>query len=1385
MGRSLRRAALAPLVVSLFASAARATTLEGAFEAVSDADVRVGLQALSWLAENPRAREADEHLSQSQGPHRLIEACVRQRDPAFCPELFVALRALPLTAEREQAMLIAFADDPINPGRAFAIEALGFAPHLREPKALIRLLADPNEQVSSTAAKAVARHAGEMPGQAEAISELLSSEVKLTQRAALVALGGFRFLPQPVVLKIIGVLGWPDGELRALALDLVGRLPLGDAELRGAAQAAAKVEKADPRFVQEVACALGLGFQARYQPASLSEMVAKCVGNAATRVRTIDVLVGLGRPLDDAWFVGDDEATTAALSRALSHLDGALPKARALWLVERVRATGSYPEDLAAALDKITPADLLQSDLLRPDAKTGSIPATVVQVLKRASQARQLLTPKLLADLNTDHQGLRDSAAQVLASGVSLDQPQLAQLVASASNRARCCEALQVLQVMGPSARAYSPAIAKLLDGGDERAVLHVAQALAQIGLPPDEVAFSVSRGEIEAALVQLAKGAASALQQAALEALGMDEIMARRHVDLFASALDRPEDAMVSIDVLARYPSLARPLASKMLPTLARSLPQTMVVDRMAGIAPLDPGTILELLELSAEDSGSSAQFRFAAYVLSGGDQASLHLISWLGAPGAFPTPDPEIARATAVTLSRHWPVPGTLPRIREEMALRVEPLVARGSWEAADLPVLSALQARLEAQGTQSASLSAVLLRFRMLGAVRTVGAAILAHLLFWTLLLFAYPRSPRVQAFMIWSKWPRRIFGFWYVEQLLLNVPFLRSRLFAPFSSALTGEASSSEGQAEREYYFDASLVKFIVNGTESTVRLVDALARIRGHVVLEGASGLGKSIFIRRLVRESKRLIAYLPADRCSKGVQEAIEAQLQGVTRDASFLASLVFAGGLDVCIDGLNEVNAETRAAITHFISTHPHTNILVATQPLLDWKAPGRMLQLQPLEGEQIVRFLQQWPSGAADPPRYRAACEAFVAEALRAEQPAEVLASNKLVLSNPMDLTLVAQMLVRDQRPDLLRLQEQQFELAARRYRRSERTEFPLKSFADAVYKMRSQDETSLEWERFSAEINALAAEKIVLKRFYSEAAGGREAIRWTFRHDKLMEFFIVRAFLVPGAALAEQHLDDPRFRGVYLLMATQMPIESAAALRERLIMRAAETNDHTVVDRFVQLFASRQQRAQAPLWAARFVVPREPELAALVQQLAERRGIAEREYLAAVEQHQRARSFAHLVFETSASLLAQLVKDALGELGATPGKIGDGQAWFRFTDPNLRTWSVLLLPALEQITGPLVTEGLADARADLGAQEKLLVLANHAASIPPEHRPAPFAADAIRAATDAGAVLMTTVELFQAIVDVQRGAVRAPRFWEQLHGQAGVAGAGVPAA
>jgi len=238
----------------------------------------------------------------------------------------------------------------------------------------------------------------------------------------------------------------------------------------------------------------------------------------------------------------------------------------------------------------------------------------------------------------------------------------------------------------------------------------------------------------------------------------------------------------------------------------------------------------------------------------------------------------------------------------------------------------------------------------------------------------------------------------------------------------------------------------------------------------------------------------------------------------------------------------------------------------------------------MQPLTQEQIEQFLISRQSSFTEQTivsgnDYDQACRTYLGVTLSDRQASEVLEAATRVLSNPMDLTLVAQMLAAGQEPDLFHLHEQQYRLMAADYQNVHlNQEFPLPTFSEAIYQMRIRDAVAIPQEEFLEEIKTMVRHKMVVIR-QSLGAQGQPKTEWQFRHDKIMEFFIVQTFFGEENERLRKHIADPRFRGVYFLLAILLPLKEAEVLREQLIQHAADKNDHTVSDQFIQLLRSRK--------------------------------------------------------------------------------------------------------------------------------------------------------------------------------------------------------------
>ena len=116
--------------------------------------------------------------------------------------------------------------------------------------------------------------------------------------------------------------------------------------------------------------------------------------------------------------------------------------------------------------------------------------------------------------------------------------------------------------------------------------------------------------------------------------------------------------------------------------------------------------------------------------------------------------------------------------------------------------------------------------------------------------------------------------------------------------------------------------------------------------------------------------------------------------------------------------------------------------------------------------------------PTLPATPPRqgadYDRACQNFLAQLAPDRLGREAMAQT---LSNPMELTLVAQMVAQGEQPDLLNLQQQQYDTTARRYQHIHLHQpFPLVEFGEMAYQMRLADDFTIPAEPWFKELSAI---------------------------------------------------------------------------------------------------------------------------------------------------------------------------------------------------------------------------------------------------------------------------------------------------------------------
>lgn len=728
-------------------------------------------------------------------------------------------------------------------------------------------------------------------------------------------------------------------------------------------------------------------------------------------------------------------------------------------------------------------------------------------------------------------------------------------LIESSSTYGPWAAGLALQRVGGKLPESAVKALTDRLTNADKKIRRAAAQALGGMGNEMPESAMK--------ALIDRLMDASEGVGQAAAAALGgMREKI--------------PEAAVKAlIDSLADANESVRWEAAKALSKVAQP--------------PLLDKQLPSLLKPAYFNNFLAAEYRFYAHLLTGATHKVETLLRWLGEPGKNKPENltKNQAKQTLSAFAALHQIVSDYPKIRDDLAKQTADIISQRkiTWTPDDLPTLQTHLNWLETNApTQAESVRKTMADVVALSWAQLASKIWLIHLLFWITLILLYPRSRIVQAIFFWNPYVRKILGFGYVNLALTWVPYLRRLLMSPFQEVLMSEAHLDEFR--QQPYFSESKVEL----NRKTHPLFDALPELKGQVVLEGESGLGKTMALRALLTRSRHTAVYLPAERCAGGVMTAIQQKLLGMVRDEAYLQNLIYSGALDIYVDGLNEVSADTRAGLNQFAEKYFKANLMIATQPLDAWNPPAgaRCCRLLPLERDQIAAFLDGcWPlveaESALTEAAYRGNVRDFLARALKPDQDADSMKAVLKVLSNPMDLTVCAHMLGRGEQPDLFRLQEQQYEQMAVEYRRTHVGKpFPLKKFAGAVYQMRLNDQVELPVQDFYEEIIAMESFKMVLRR-NREDAEGKPVKTWQFRHDKIMDYFIVQAFLAENNPHPE-HIPDPRFRGVYFLLADLLPLDEARKLREDLIRYAADSKDHQVSDTFVQMLFAREQR-EAP--------------------------------------------------------------------------------------------------------------------------------------------------------------------------------------------------------
>ena len=1074
---------------------------------------------------------------------------------------------------------------------ARALNPLGVAKNV-EASLLIEVLRDESESVREAVVGAIGKLGKHAQSETlPVVASLMRDNSVLVRIAAVRAIGKIGTKANEYVSLLAATLEDESGHVRAqAAVALAAFGPYGQKYTHLLAN-----RLNDDRYWVRREAAEAIGSLAPYSSAHLPGLaILLNDGNPEIRASAVSSLAAFDTHAKDyVSLIADrledeDENVRLVAVKALGSL-GIHSKTQAPALMKRL--SDKYYNVREAAVHSLWSIGLYDDDLeylLTMLLRDGS--ASVNDVLQPLSTLdvnhKQQLAP-LIAD-RLDHGDLEVQIAAIRALGALSDQsgeylPLLAQRLTHRIPRVRAATT-EVLASFGQLAKQHVPTIAE----GLEHENVHVRRATTNALR-----VFGEYNAEYAKVVVTLLNENDKELRISAIRALPVLEenpgstLALTVANQLTAEEWSVQEAAVVALGVLGKQAKIQIvPVLAPLLHHRSSRL-RTVATEALIKLGPLPVDLMPPIIENTYVDRSLTADVRYIVHLLGGGDQQVEELLLWAAGSTTTPLARTTYSRIDAIqTLKLFriiWDATTPYDGIANDVAHHIGMIASSVSWHSGDDEILEWFYKKLLASEFEAdaKSVNQEIEQMSWWELVLWIFRFLVAHAVFWLLLIFFYPNSSHIQAFFFWNRPVRKLAGFGYIDIILTWVPPLRRRLFAPFRDALLEDALFSEG--EEENYFPGSLVS---TPQGQLYPAFEAIPEIRGHIILEGESGIGKTMFLRQLASCYDRLIVFLLARDCKEGVVRAIQKKLEGPAKDRRYLNKLIYVGALDVVIDGVNEATANTRAEIVSFARQFRRGNILLTTQPIL-WTHPAsfNVYVMQLLTEEQIEFFLisrysNLLNSANADENTFGVRCKQLLQRELGSTESSVERDAILRVLSNPMDLTIIAQILAQGQTPSLFELQEQYFQVIASDYLRlrADGVAFPLKRFARYVYDLRVKDIVILGSDQFVDELALMERHKMVV-RFERSIGDTDVGGRWIFRHDKILDYFLVQAFLGKGNELVSKHLDDSRFRGAYLLLADLLPLDAAEGLERVLVDYAADTSDHSVSDEFIRLLRRRR--------------------------------------------------------------------------------------------------------------------------------------------------------------------------------------------------------------
>jgi hypothetical protein len=395
------------------------------------------------------------------------------------------------------------------------------------------------------------------------------------------------------------------------------------------------------------------------------------------------------------------------------------------------------------------------------------------------------------------------------------------------------------------------------------------------------------------------------------------------------------------------------------------------------------------------------------------------------------------------------------------------------------------------------------------------------------------------------------------------------------------------------SQEEYFKQLEVVEIIdiqkeLEGVPRSI--ITALGNIEGVIVLRGRSGLGKTMFFKYLIMQlkekaaqNKKVPVFLPASQCKDNVFKAIASRLtDSLIRGEETIKELINKKTMTVFIDGLNEVETGTLEKIDNFIDSCDNGDIWVSTQPIR-WEPPSgsKVYELKPIKEEQIKDFLllnSRTYKGEINVSldEYDERCRQWITR----EKTKLSNHDFENILGNPLELSTAAQLLMSGEKPgeiDVFNLQQQQYDIMAKKYKKQyNENEFRLNTFSKEIYQwLRETNYLYLPDDpiikKFHPELEVMKSFKMVL----------HQEDMWSFRHEKIKIFFLVKAFQIHKYWNSKENFTKDHFKDVFPELAKLLSITEIEELRVLLKKYGKESGDNTLLQEYLKRLQERKAK------------------------------------------------------------------------------------------------------------------------------------------------------------------------------------------------------------